>query len=237
MQTNKTTLISTIILVLIIAGAGYYWYTQQAKEPADQTSDQPQTQTDTERLFSLTNYDETIDPSAEEELRSRFAIFKQRVLENEQDIESWAKMGIIKKSFFDFDGAEEIWLHATEINPSNIFTYTNLADLYHYFKRDPEKAKANYKLAIQNDPFNEQLYIEYARLLFGVLDDANLAETVLQDGIEIITEPFGVRVALADLYEQQGKIDLAIEQIEILTQEYPDNQAVLEELDRLRNLE
>lgn len=232
MQKKLYNIISIAVFVLVVSGAGYYFYSQR-QQPTEDTV----VVSDTESFFTLVNYDDAIPQEKVEDLTNRFTIFKERVIQNEKDILSWSKMGVIKKAFNDFDGAEAIWLHASDLDPFNSFTFANLADLYHYFKKDSQKAKKYYKLAIKNDLTNEQLYIEYARLLFLQMNDPKLAETVLTDAIDTIPQAFGARVSLADIYERQGMIGKAIEQIQQLADEYPDNNAVKEELARLKKLQ
>ena len=60
---------------------------------------------------------------------------------NNQDFSAWMDLAILHKIGGDYRGAEAIWLYATKMWPKSSIAFSNLADLYQNFLKDPVKAK------------------------------------------------------------------------------------------------
>ena len=60
---------------------------------------------------------------------------------NNQDFSAWMDLAILHKIGGDYRGAEAIWLYATKMWPTSYVPFSNLADLYQNFLKDPVKAE------------------------------------------------------------------------------------------------
>jgi len=97
----------------------------------------------------------------------------------------WVNIGILKKRFRDFSGAETAWQNAVSINPDLALAYGNLADLYLYFLKNDQKAEENYKKALSLDSSNYTYYFGLCALYrYNQTDKRNLIEGIMLDGVQ-----------------------------------------------------
>lgn len=74
--------------------------------------------------------------------------------EDSNDFNSWMALGNFKKFFNNFIGARDAWEYAKIVAPNQPLTYLNLANLYGYYLKEPQKAESNFLTAISIDSQN-----------------------------------------------------------------------------------
>lgn len=95
----------------------------------------------------------------------------------------WANLGIFRNGINDWEGARQIWEFLTVMSPSQPAPFANLANLYAFSLKDPVRAEANLKKAIEKGPLEMSVYrLGYEFYRFVRKDDA-LAKETLANGI------------------------------------------------------
>ena len=161
--TIRTFLITCAVLALIAVGA--YAYINRASEgqPSSTSSTTSQTLSDgtvitvpagstvsevpAARPPTAPNYRAPVAYGAEvtaevkASIEPRLAADIALLAKNNQDFSAWMDLAILHKIGGDYRGAEAIWLYATKMWPKSSIAFSNLADLYQNFLKDPVKAK------------------------------------------------------------------------------------------------
>jgi len=102
---------------------------------------------------------------------------------NPQAFDEWLALAIFRKTIDDFEGARQIWEFLAAGNPINPTPFTNLANLYAFELKDPERAEKNFIIALGKSPNDVMLYRQaYEFYRYVRKDDAKAKET-LQKGI------------------------------------------------------
>lgn len=95
----------------------------------------------------------------------------------------WVNLGLFRNGMDDWEGARQIWEFLTVMSPSQPAPFANLANLYAFSLKDPVRAEANLKKAIEKSPKEASLYrLGYEIYRFVLKDDARARE-VLDQGI------------------------------------------------------
>ena len=105
------------------------------------------------------------------------------IKDNPDYFNGWVELGIYRKMINDYEGTRDIWEYASFIRPQNSISFANLGDLYGYYLKEPQKAEANYKKAIENGPEQVMVYYNFHKFYIDVLNDTAKARAVLQQGI------------------------------------------------------
>ena len=233
MQKN---ILITLGAILILGGAGYGYYKWQAGSSVSSTTNATSTTT-TNSEFPISasssapikikplpvpstsglpphpviNRPFTIPTnfSAEETaiLKSDIAQIRAVLQKDPEDLNAWIELGLRYKAINDYQGALESWEYVSLMSPTNIVSYNNLGNLYHYELRDYVRAEMSFLQAIKNDP---HYILSYANLYdlyrLSYKKDTNKAEDILQQGIKQNPKAIDLVVALATYYRDKGNV-------------------------------
>src|SRR3989344_7782506 len=187
----KKTLIPIIILIILATvggGAWYYLYnTREANPIKVETVDiNPLDYLVFEVKFgNLSDYQK-------DQAFKRFTNAKNTISQNKEDglanednanFYAWLEIASVQKLIGDYDRAIKIWTLFTEIYSGNSISPANLGDLYKSFVVDKEKSEKYYKIALEREKHDFQIYYGFYELYRYVFDDADKAIAVLQDGM------------------------------------------------------
>ena len=103
--------------------------------------------------------------------------------EDNANFYAWLEIASVQKLIGDYDRAIKIWTWFTEIYSGNSISPANLGDLYKSFVVDKEKSEKYYKIALEREKHDFQIYYGFYELYRYVFDDADKAIAVLQDGM------------------------------------------------------
>ena len=132
--------------------------------------------------------------------------------EDPKSIDHWLDIGIVKKTFDNYDGARDVWEYAKAVNPDHPIAYSNLAKLYGFYLNDLEKAEQNYKDALNLDPNADYLYLGLAELYRDVIKiKQNLVDDVLLEGLKHLPGHASLMIELAAFYKNNGEPKKAID--------------------------
>ena len=132
------------------------------------------------------------------------------VLKNDPKLfDSWILLGTLRKGIGDYEGASLAWEYASELAPTNIISFNNLGDLYHFYLKQYEKAETNFKLAIKNNHSTMSYQGLFDLYRYSYKTSTTLATDTLKEGIKKIPESIDLRVALAAYYKEKGNISQA----------------------------
>ncbi len=98
--------------------------------------------------------------------------------------EDWLVLGTYYKIAGDYKQASFAWEYVSARWPNNNVSYANLGDLYAYSLVDKDKALANFKSVVANNPTSVSAYRALYEFVLNVLGDEKFAVSVLQDGIK-----------------------------------------------------
>lgn len=135
----------------------------------------------------------------------RFSEVIDRLNDNVSIFDSWIELGLRYNQVEDYDGAREAWEYASVISPSNIVSFNNLGDIYHYRFKDFKKAEENFLTALRNDPKYTLSYLNLHDLYrLSYKTNTTSAEDVLKEGIKENPKSVDLLMALATYYKSKG---------------------------------
>ena len=201
-SSNKKTILSVLVFVLVAATAGFYVWRDFNAENIEPLN--PETGKQTEKP-------KTAEPKITEipELNRTTAIsagvseetYKQLVLDISEVSETlkgnynypqgWLQLGILRKQAGDYEGAVEAWNFAGLLRPQNATSFLNLADLYGYYIHDNKKAEESFLKAVLAEPQNGFPYFQAAKFYNDVLGENQKAKDILRRGISAGADPSG----------------------------------------------
>ncbi len=225
-------MLKIIIIVIILAGAGYLIY-NQTKDSAP-TTDELETMKDSiiaDPVVNVTDLTEEQKTAALERFQSAKKIVVDSNFDTLQGINDVAQ---IKRFLGDFEGARIAWEYANIIRPQNSLSFSNLGVLYHFDLKQYDKAEENYLVSIANDPDDLATIRNFFELYFYALKDDEKAEGLLLKSIEDNPQEADLYSLTARFYADTGNTQKAIEYYEKHLELSPGNEAVRQEIDRLR---
>ena len=149
-------------------------------------------------------------------------------------VDNWIAVGVIKKSFNDYEGARDAWEYANILYPSNGLSFANLGNLYGFYLHDNEKAEASFKKAISNDAYQPGYYLGLADFYKNVYM-AKKSETpkVLLEGMNIIKD-VNLVLYLASYYRDEGDKANALKYYQEVLKLSPGHPGISDEVARLK---
>ena len=186
------------IVVLLVLGAGAYFWASRAQAPstspgqtATTTTDATSTQTGSsspDLVLVTPDYQKPIAFSASvssdirTQLNARLAQIQADLTQNPLDIKAWINLGAVHKMGGDFAAAEQYWQYVLTITPNTTALY-NLGDLYQNFLKDYTKAEAYFMKVIEQQPTNVNAYANLFTLYHYTLKDDTKAADILKEGL------------------------------------------------------
>lgn len=227
MTSKKNNLIVAIIIVVVAVGLmGYYLYPRAGNH-----------QKAAPDYFTINIVDQTLPPEKRDAYVAEFNKVHETLSENPDLFNSWMELGAIKKQLGDYKGAEEIWLHATDLRPKNSLSYNNLADLYSNFLKDYDKAIPNYEMAIKNsigEPINVSYVRNFFEFYYYYVKDNTKAEQVLLSGVENNPKSADMLNLTASFYQDQGSKSKALEYYQRALEADSSDQSIKDAIDKLK---
>lgn len=170
------------IAIVVTLGAGIYYWTRST-QPAAGTSDNatttvqilpdgtvvaPEGYTVTEQPVEQTiaapayktglKFDAGVSPEVRAALEANLKALQAAIDKDRFDFSAWVRLGGIRKTAGDYQGAAEIWTYTSKQWPGSSVSFNNLGDLYMNFLKDYAKAEAAYKQVVKLDPQNVDAY-------------------------------------------------------------------------------
>lgn len=131
--------------------------------------------------------------------------------EDPKSVDHWLDIGLVKKTFNNYEGARDVWEHAKTINSDHPIAYANLAKLYGFYLNDLEKAEKNYQEALDLDPNADYLYLGLAELYRDAMNlKKDLVDDVLLAGLKHLPGHASLMTELATFYQNNGEAEKAI---------------------------
>ena len=223
-MSKKDSFIFIAIAAIILAGAGFYAWKKikagQKEEWRDflvleiKNSDLPD--------YALARYKED------------FYLAQEDLEKDITDFNAWLELGLTKKVVGDYEGAAEIWVYASNLQPQNTVILGNLGDLYGNFMSKPEEAELMYKKALSINSKDENLIVGLADLYrYRLPGKENLYEPTLLDGLKAAPDNPSLVAALASYYRNSNQTQKAIEYYKKLIKLNPGNETAKEDLAEL----
>jgi tetratricopeptide (TPR) repeat protein len=213
-----------IILVLLGSGTGYYiWNKNQSSEAASLIDPVSLLVFDI-KADNLTDYQKDI-------AFQRFNAAKNQIMtnidtnsesaESNQNFEAWLEVAVAQKSINDFDRAADIWIWFTEAYDHNSISPANLGDLYKSFVVDNDKSEKYYKIALDRDKTDWQIFLGFYELYRYNFNDPDKAIAVLRDGAKHNPDNKNYVVELANYFLVLEDKESAKEVIEEFISRHP----------------
>ena len=150
----------------------------------------------------------------------------------------WKRVAYIKHFYNDHLGARDAYEYVNRIAPTDSVAFYNLAVLYGYDLKEPERAKQKFETALRLSAFDVSFYVGFANFYREVMYDTAAAERVLLDGFAKVPTDVGITSTLGMLYRDVGNVAKAIEFYEktLAAKDLSSGEraAIQAEVDRLR---
>lgn len=243
----KKYVLQGVIALFVIGVVAALFFRERAEERAERGG--------FEKLLTLQNRcPEPIPENRLKEFLGQFEVAKSDVEQDPDRFNSWMRLGLLKHTFCDWEGARDIWEYASVLRPKNSLSFGNLGSLYADKLNDPVRAEANYLKAIENEeafqalvkgvenppPVNATYYVGLHELYrYKFPDDPQkqaAAVEVLLRGIRFVPTAIDLKKVLASYYRDIGNIEEAIKWFEEVLKQTPENGAVKAEVQRLKSL-
>jgi len=238
MSKQTKTIIEIIIIALIAAGLGYYFYLdyQKSKIPENPKAEV------IEQIAILTFVKQNLDEETKKKHQEAFETRAKLFLSNPESTEAfWPLIGMaqIKELVGDIEGAKQALIWAISLEPQSYIAHGNLANLYFHHYQDFAKAEEHYLKAIEpDDPKTITYYFDLHEIYrYFYKRDTVLAEDILKLGIERYPQAADLIAVLADYYRHLGRNQEAKEYYLMILEINPDSQVAkkaLEELEAIK---
>lgn len=121
----------------------------------------------------------------------------RRLGENPLQPEVWFRVAFIKHFYGDDDGARDVYEYLNVIATSDAVSFYNLAELYGFYLKEPEKAIPKYQTAIRINPQNASFYVGFADFYRTVMNNPQQSEVLLLQGLSAVPNDVNFLTALA----------------------------------------
>lgn len=237
MSKGTRIIIEVIIILLLVAGLGYYIYSDYFNKESIPSS------LDNERIeqiatLDFTKRDKEISEEKREEYEEKFRADAAKFLNNPGSaIAFWPLIEIaqIKQLIGDYDGAEQALIWAEELQPKSYLVHGNLGNLYFRHYQDFAKAEEYYLKAIEEgNPKTVFYYFELHEIYrYFYKQETSLAEDILKRGIETHPDETNLMAVLADYYKGLGRFHESKEYYQKILEINPDSQVAQRGLESL----
>jgi len=130
-----------------------------------------------------------------------------RLRNNPKDLSAWIDLGIRYKAINEYEAAREAWEYVSLMSPTNIVSYNNIGNLYHYELKDYVRAEMNLLQAVHNDKNYILSYLNLHDLYrLSYQQGTTKASDILEKGIKANPKSIDLMVALATYYRGKGNL-------------------------------
>jgi len=224
-QSNrKAFIISSVIVLLVIALGWYYLNSRQKGRDAESPLPSNATSTSSGGLaVTTTGGSYTVNEAPAEnaasipapnfraplvvlpslnltqevvtKLEQQLAGIQAIISKDPTNFDAWLRLGGTRKTAGDYAGAAADWQYLSAVYPKNNISFDNLGSLYLDFIKDYGKAELNYKRAVTNNPLDVNGY----RALFSLYTDYGY-KTGTSAASDILKEGIAANPKAIDLY-------------------------------------
>jgi tetratricopeptide (TPR) repeat protein len=200
---NKKWIIVGLVVVLGLAGLGFYVYTsfKRPSSPNGADNNKPSTTDENQNAPAIIKVEpQTLDFSKlkvpdinrpitfssdipQNQRQKTEQIMKEiisRLEKNRYSFDDWLALGLHRKANGDFEGAREAWEFAALINPASHAAFGNLGVLYGYILEDSDRAEKDFLKAIENKPSESYWYVQLADFYRDVSKNIPKAKNILE---------------------------------------------------------
>lgn len=217
MKKNYFTIAAVVVLIALLAWQGW---THRGRFFGGSSQDIDSITIDP---FARVRIPTDIDAATKAVFEQKIAATKQMYTEKPLIWESWIAIGNLYVLLKDYDSALVAFQKSLDLQSNNIIAHRNMAEV-HRTKGDFEQAATQYRLAIQNNFPDTELYIELANLYYKQLKKPDEAEKVLTGAIQRLGPKADLLLALIDLYKTTGNSEKYIEGVQALRRNYPNEE-------------
>lgn len=138
------------------------------------------------------------------------ALLAERLEKNPTDTPAWMQVAYIKHFYNDDIGSRDVYEHLNLITNQYALPFYNLALIYGYNLKEPQKAVSKFEAAIARDPLNASYYIGFSDFYREVMRDFASAERVLLRGLAKLSGEANLASTLGAVYQEKGNVANAI---------------------------
>ncbi len=195
MNTKIKIIFFVVFFILVAAGAGFYFWQdyleigsskiEEIKEPVanlETGSPNDQNVNNNSGIELLNKLTQNIPKGTAPEIISQIQELSRTLKDNNDYLQGWLQLGILRKNIGDLEGAAETWQYATIIRPESSTAYLNLGDLYGYYLRDNQKAEEYLLRGIKAEPSNVYTYYKTYEF-YTDTNQSQKARQILEQGI------------------------------------------------------
>lgn len=230
-------MIYIIILVLLAAGIGFYFYNEKKQPNGEQPS-----AVSLDKILTLDIKKTNLSQEQIASFQENFAADKKLVLTTTStfNLAAFNDIAMIKRMVGDFEGARDAWAYIGLKSPKNSVSFLNLGQLYAEDLKDNKKAEENFLMALENskgESGNEQYYrgvVDFYTYFYP--EKIGEVEKILLAAVA--TEQYqnsqDLLALLATYYQNNGQKEKALEYWRKVLLIDPDNEGVKGEIERLK---
>lgn len=181
MNKKIITIIAVILLIVAIAWAGWYFLSDKNDDISN---------IDPSQYLVFEPQKDDLSQYQEERMFETFSIAKDMIEKNgdnyssDKNFYAWLDIAGAQKTIGDYQRASLVWQWFTQAYPGNSISPANLADLYKTFIEDKEKSEEYYKIALEREKHDFQLYYGFFELYRYKFESPEKALAVLREGQE-----------------------------------------------------
>ena len=154
---------------------------------------------------------------------------------NPLDIESWMRLGQIKKVFNNYEGARDAFEYVKYIIEPNALLNYNLANLYGFDLKDSEKAIFYYEEALRLEPNNYNYVIGAIEFYRALNDKKSKVEELMQKAILLNSNDASLMAYIGRYYQDLGDKNKAIEYYEKALELSPGDAFIKSDIEKLKS--
>lgn len=147
---------------------------------------------------------EEFDEATRAVAQKKIDLTKEAYLERPNIWETWIGIGNLKVLLKDYQGAIDAYRQSLILQSNNILGYRGIAEVYNKNLEDFEKAEEYYKLAIENNPVDPEIYISLALVQDFRLNNPEAAENTYLNGLNRTDNHSSILNRLINFYKKKG---------------------------------
>lgn len=176
---------------------------------------------------SRSPYTSAQDAKLTEEFNKRIVLIQ----ETPTSVWAWIELGSIKYGYNDDRGAEQAWLHATQLAPTHTSSHANLAQLYWHRLKNYPKAEEQFRIVLQYDATYVPAYRDLSDMYrYDYTEKSALADDVLREGIAQLPAETDLVAHLALYYSEMKEWANAVKYLEQLAEARQDDEQIASDL-------
>ena len=222
---KKTEKIILLGVLMMLVAVGFYIFSAKKTSEKNVISDSTAVSAPFANMVIPADYDEATRAVIQEKIDG----IKKEYEEKPDIWEVWISIGGLKTLLKDYAGAIAAYRQSIVLYRENTLGYRGIAEVYNQNLKDYKKAEEYYKLALENNPGDVEVYITLAVLQYYRLNDAKAAETTFITGLARAQNNEEIIVRLIRFYNTIGDKAKEKNTAKLLLQLHPDNEAYQKE--------